>query len=545
MRLSDLFTRTLREAPAEAELTSHKLAVRGGFVRPVAPGLVALMPLGWRVMRRLETIVREEWGALGGQEMRAPVLPPGTGRGAMPGATPAEVIAMLAAHEIDSYKRLPQMVFQFQTGFRDDARARGGLFQLRSFTAADAVSFHADDAGLDRFWERMMAAMERIFAHAGVAVEAVESNGGKAGRAFVVKHEAGPDAVARCEACGYAALAGAVTFRLPETPAIDLEPVTKVATPGCKTIQEVADYLGVPASQTLKAVFFVREKPGEPDRFVFAVVRGDLEVSETRLVAALDGGRLRPASDAEIEAAGAVPGYASPIELASNVLVVADQSVRHGANFVVGANEPGYHLTGVNVPRDFEPAVITTIAEVFDGAACGRCGAGTLRIEPVVELGRCVGVGSFTSSATSVTFSDENGAERPATSGAYRIEMERLMAAIIEAYHDDWGIIWPASVAPFDVHVLTLGRDSRPVEVAAQVVTALENAGFAVLFDDRPESAGVKFADADLIGVPVRLAVSAKSLAAGGVEAKHRDSRDRLVVPLADVPAWLRERPGG
>jgi len=566
MRLSDLFTRTLRDAPADAELVSHRLAVRAGLVRPVAAGIYALMPLGWRVVRKIEAILREEMDALGGQEVRLPVVQPAelwqatgrwetfgpalqkfaaeSGREYVLGPTHEEVIAALAAREIDSYKQLPQHLYQIQTKYRNEPRARGGLIRLREFTMKDAYSLDADAAGLDRFYPRMVAAYARIFERVGVPALAVEADSGAMGgglsHEFVLVHEAGEDSFARCDACGYAANLEAAQFALPALPPAPLQPVQKVATPDCTTIQAVADFLGVPTSQTLKAVFFVQERPSVAGRFVFAVIRGDLEVNEAKLLRALGGGTLRAATDDEIMATGAVPGYASPMGLPPEVTVVADRSVRAGANFVAGANDAGYHLAGVNIPRDFDPALVADIAAAFDGATCSRCGQGTLRVERAIELGHCFKLGTHYSEAAGVTYTDETGAEHPVVMGSYGIGLERLMAAIIETHHDEWGIIWPASIAPFDVHLLTLGKDPQLGEIAGQVYADLRAAGLDVLLDDRAESAGVKFADADLIGIPVRLAVSSKALAAGGVEAKRRDSVERVIVPLDEIAAWVR-----
>lgn len=566
MRLSELFTRTLRDAPADAELVSHRLAVRAGLVRPVAAGIYALMPLGWRVMRKIVAILREEMDALGGQEVRLPVVHPAelwqatgrwdtfgpvlqkfaaeSGREYALGPTHEEVIAALAAREIDSYKQLPQHVYQIQTKYRNEPRARGGLIRLREFTMKDAYSLDADAAGLDRFYRRMVAAYARIFERAGVPALAVEADSGAMGggvsHEFMFVHEAGEDSFARCDACGYAANLEAAEFALPAPPEVPLQPVQKVATPDCMTIQAVADFLGVPTSQTLKAVFFVQARPSAPERFVFAVIRGDLEVNEVKLLRALDGGTLRAATDDEITETGAVPGYASPIGLPPEVMVVADQSVRVGVNFVSGANDAGYHLTGVNVPRDFDPALVADIAAAFDGVTCARCGQGALHVERAIELGHCFKLGTCYSEAAGVIYTDEAGAEHPVVMGSYGIGLERLMAAIIETHHDEWGIIWPPSVAPFDVHLLTLGKDPQLGEIAGQVYADLRAAGLDVLLDDRAESAGVKFADADLIGIPVRLAVSGKALAAGGVEAKRRDSAERVIVPLGEVAAWVR-----
>jgi prolyl-tRNA synthetase len=566
MRITDLFTRTLRDAPADAELASHRLALRAGLVRPVAAGIYALMPLGWRVIRKIESILREELDAIDGQEIRMPIVHPAeiwqatgrwetfgpslqkltsdSGRDFVLGPTHEEVVTFLASREIDSYKQLPQLVYQVQTKYRNEPRARGGLVRLREFTMKDAYSLDADADGLDRVYGRMVGAYHNVFARVDVPVTAVEADtgamGGRASHEFVLRHDLGEDRFVACDSCGYAANVEAASFVLPEPEPVALLPVEKVATPDCKTIQDVADFLGVPTVQTLKAVFFVREVPGEPDRFVFVVIRGDLEVNETKLVNALGGGILRPATDEEILATGAVPGYASPLGLKPGVMVVADRSVRVGANFVAGANDAGYHLTGVNVPRDFDPAVDADIAEAFDGAVCGRCGAGTLHIERAIELGHCFKLGTRYSDSVGVVFQDETGATRSVIMGSYGIGLERLMAAIIETHHDEFGIIWPRCVAPFDVHIVTLGREPQIAAAADQLYRDLRAAGVDALLDDRDESPGVKFADADLIGLPLRLTVSKKSLANDSIEVKWRAEKDRFLVPLNEIVPWVR-----
>jgi prolyl-tRNA synthetase len=570
MRITDLFTRTLRDSPADAELASHQLALRAGLVRPVAAGIYALMPLGWRVIRKIEAILREELDAIDGQEIRMPVVHPaeiwqatgrwetfgptlqkftsGSGRDFVLGPTHEEVVSFLASREIDSYKQLPQLVYQVQTKYRNEPRARGGLVRLREFTMKDAYSLDADAEGLDRVYERMVRAYRSVFARVDVPVTAVEADtgamGGRASHEFVLRHDLGEDRFVACDSCGYAANVEAASFVLPEPEPVARLPVEKVATPDCKTIQDVADFLGVPTAQTLKAVFFVREAPGELDRFVFVVIRGDLEVNETRLINALGGGTVRPATDEEILATGAVPGYASPLGLKPGVMVVADRSVRVGANFVAGANDDGYHLTGVNVPRDFDPAVEADIAEAFDGATCGRCGTGTLHIERAIELGHCFKLGTRYSDAVGVVYQDETGVARPVVMGSYGIGLERLMAAIIETHHDKFGIIWPRNVAPFDVFIVTLGREPEIAAAADQLYGDLRAAGVDVLLDDRVESPGVKFADADLIGVPLRLTVSKKSLANDSVEVKWRAEKERFLVPLNEMVGWVRAQLG-
>ena len=571
MRLTELFTRTLRDAPADAELANHKLAIRAGLVRPVAAGIYALMPLGWRVIRKIEAIIREEMEALNGQEIHMPVVHPaelwqqtgrwdsfgpalqkfenGAGRSFVLGPTHEEVIAFLAAREIDSYKQLPQHLYQIQTKYRDEPRARGGLVRLREFTMKDAYSLHADEADLERFYVGMVAAYRRIFARVDVPAVAVEADsgamGGQGSHEFMLTHAQGEDTFVVCEACGYAANVEAAQFLLPDagTPP-DLEPVCKVATPDCTSIQAVADFIGVPTARTLKAVFFMHAQPGQPERFVFGVIRGDLEINEAKLIAALGGGMLRPATDDEILAVGAVPGYASPLGLGPDVLVIADRSVRAGANFVAGANESGYHLTGVNVPRDFDPAQVTDIAAAFDGATCARCGTGHLHLTRAIELGHCFKLGTRYSDAVGALYQDEGGNPHPVVMGSYGIGLERLLAAIIETHHDDWGIVWPAAVAPFDVHIVTLGKGPDFVRIATNLYAALRAAGVDVLLDDRAESPGVKFADADLIGAPLRITVSPKAWEQGGYEVKRRDSSERQIVAADAVIAWVHDQLG-
>ena len=568
MRFSELFSRTLRDAPADAEFASHRLAIRAGLVRPVAAGIYAILPLGLRVMRKIEAILREEMDAAGGQELRMPVVHPAeiwqatgrwetfgpvlqtftsdVGREFALGPTHEEVVAVLAAREIGSYKHLPQHIYQIQTKYRNEPRARGGLIRLREFTMKDSYTLDVDFDALDRAYDRIYRAYHRIFERVGVPVEAVEADsgamGGRVSHEFVMRHPQGEDAFVQCDMCGYAANVEAAEFTIDAAVTPTPEPVRKVATPDCKTIQAVADFLGVPTSQTLKAVFFVNERHGEPGRLVFVVIRGDLEVNEIKLANALGEGTLRPAADDEIRASGAVPGYASPIGLGDDVLVVADRSARMGANFVAGANEEGYHLTGVNVPRDFEPGLEADIAEAFDGARCGRCGRGTLHVERAIELGHCFKLGTRYSEAVGVTYLDENGAAQPVVMGSYGIGLERLMAAIIEAHHDEWGIIWPLSVAPYHVHIVTLGKAPEYADLARQLAADLEAAGVETLLDDRTESAGVKFADADLIGIPLRVTVSSKALEQDGVEVKWRHAAERFVVPLDEISVWAADQ---
>ncbi len=564
MRLHETFGRTLRDAPSDAELISHQLALRAGLVRPLTAGIYAWLPLGTRVKRKVADLIRREMDGIGLQEMIMPVVHPAElwqqtgrwetygpvmlklqnreGRDFVLGPTHEEIVAALAAREIESHRDLPKAVYQIHTKYRDELRPRGGLVRLREFTMKDAYTLDRNYEDLDVAYERIYEAYQRIFAGVGLSVVPVEADvgvmGGLGGHEFAMLHPQGEDRFARCESCGYAANIEVAEFLPPAGVTGDLQPVEKVATPHCKTIQEVADYLGVPTGQTLKAVFFMWDEA----EFVFVVIRGDLDVNEIRLANALGGGVLRDATEAEILAAGAVPGYASPLglavrtgEMTTGVTVVVDRSAENGANFVAGANDEGFHLTGVNYPRDFPATILADIAEAFDGAVCGRCGDGHLRIERAIELGHCFKLGTHYSESLGVTYQDETGDAPYVVMGSYGIGLDRLIAAIIEAHHDEFGIIWPQSVAPFDVHIVTLGKEDQYRQRGRSLYDGLRAVGLEVLLDDRAERPGVKFADADLIGVPLRLTVSQRALERGAIEAKWRHSSERFDIALDDV----------
>ncbi len=572
MRITQLFGRTLREAPADAEMVSHRLALRAGLVRPISAGIYVLLPLGWRVFRRLEAIMREEMAAIGAQEMLMPVVHPAElwqatgrwnafgpvlqkltnrdGRDLALAPTHEEVVAFLAAREIDSYRQLPQLVFHIQTKYRDETRPRGGLVRLREFTMKDAYSLDADFAGLDAAYTRVYRAYLNIFRRVGLPAIPVEADtgamGGSVSHEFILPHEQGEDRFVQCEGCGYAANVEAAAFTPPPGAQGERAPLAKVATPGCKTIADVAAFVGVETRQTLKAVFYMHTPLAGPEQFIFVLVRGDLGVNETKLLKALGGGALRAAEDADIVAAGAVPGYASPAGLkvrapggGDGVLALADRSIEMGVNFVVGANHEGYHYVNANYPRDFTVTQIADIGEAADGCACARCG-GMLHIHPAIELGHCFKLGARYSDAAGVTYQDAAGNAHPVIMGSYGIGLERLMAAIIETHHDAHGIIWPAAVAPFEVYLLTLGRGDAIHARGGALYDELRGAGLDVLLDDRPERAGVKFADADLIGAPLRLTLSERTLDAGEAEYKRRDGSDQGRLPLAGLPERVR-----
>jgi len=560
--MSQLFGNTLRENPADAEMPSHQLLVRAGMIRPLAAGIYSYLPLGWRVLRKIEAIMRQEMEAVGAQDMMMPVVHPAelwqatgrwqsmgpnmgrlrdrTGRDLVLAVTHEEVVADLARHEIRSYRQLPRLVFHIQTKFRDEPRPRGGLVRVREFTMKDAYSLDADWQGLDAAYLKMYQVYANIFRRCNVETLAVQADvgqmGGSASQEFMALNEHGEDTLILCPACGYAANVERATFAKPEVERQPEGDAEEMATPGCKTIADVAAFVGVPTHQTLKAVFYVTAD-GE---FIFAVIRGDLDVNETKLRNLLGGAEFGSATDAEIVAIGAVPGYASPRGL-TGVRVIADDSVYLGNNFVAGANREGYHLLNVNYPRDFQAEIEGDFALARAGDACPTCGAALTEARGI-ELGHLFKLGTRYSEALGATYLDADGQARPIVMGSYGIGTGRLMAVVVEQHHDEHGIIWPVEIAPYHVHLINLGRDAEEeaTKTAETLYTDLLAQDFEVLYDDRDERAGVKFNDADLIGVPVRVTVSRRSLAQNGVEVKRRDASERTIVSLDDLAGEIR-----
>lgn len=495
MRLSQLFGKTLREAPADAAIVARQLAMRAALIRPTPNGDVYL-PLGWRARERLERIIQAELDTLGGQEFHAPA------------SDPDSLVAELSRRDINSYRDLPVVLYNF------DEVARGYALQ------ADTHALHS--------------ACVQIFENCDLKVLAVEAEGGVE---FFLPHPKGQDTFMQCDACGYAATPVAAEFHIDPCDSYDetISPLEKVATPNCNTIAALALFLNLPKCQTLKAVMYTYDE----SEFVFVAVRGDLDVSEHKVRRLLGSKALRPATEAEIVAAGAAPGYASPrgLRLAPNlrsrapalVTVVADESVYTGSNYAAGANEAGYHFINVNYPRDFSATVVADVALPVDGLKCGECGKGLLRDTPGLRLGDC------RQSETASTALDSSGRPQPLALEVCEIDMGQLLTAIIESHHDDDGIVWPASLAPFDTHLIKLGKAPETATAADGLYAELLMKGEKVLYDDRDESAGVKFADADLIGLPTRITVSDKSLKAGGVEVKRRASAEKEIVPLEAI----------
>lgn len=576
MRMSRLFSSTLREAPAEADVRSHQLLLRAGLIRQLAAGVFTYLPLARRAMNKIEAIIREEMDAIGGQEITMPVVHPASlwqetgrwyeidaemgrfkdraGRDMVLGMTHEEVVADLVRKVIRSYRQLPALVYQIQTKWRDDPRPRAGLIRVREFTMLDSYSLDADEAGLEVQYERHYQAYFNIFRRVGLPVIAVKSDtgmmGGRLAHEYMYLTPAGEDTLLLCDSCGYAANRQIAVFRKPEPAAEEPLPVEKVATPDCKTIADLAQFLNIPESKTAKAVFMVatmNENQQTVERFVFAVVRGDMELNETKLANAIKARELRPATEEEIRAVGAEPGYGSPVGL-DGVLVVVDDLIPRSPNLVSGANEAGYHLMNVNYGRDFQASLVTDLVAARDGDACPNCGS-SLRAVRGVETGNIFQLGTRYTEKLGATYQDADGVDRPVIMGSYGIGIGRLLACIAEEHHDEQGLIWPVTVAPYPVHLVRLvGKAavdsdgvSQTAVLADRLYEELKAAGLEPLYDDREESPGVKFNDADLIGLPIRLTVSDRALKAGGVEMKRRDRSEKEIVPVDDVIERVRQ----
>ncbi len=563
MRLSRHFGTTLREAPAGVEAISHQLLLRAGYIRQLGQGLFSYLPLAKRSLTKIENIMREEMDAIGGQEMTMPVVHPAevwkaTGRWFSVGAemarfkdrkerdmvlamTHEEVVADLCKSDIRSHKQLPQLIYHIQTKFRDDPRPRAGLIRVREFTMKDSYSLDLDEAGLDVQYRAHYQAYFNIFNRCGVPAIAVGSDvgmmGGSLAHEYMYLTPVGEDTLVLCRNCGYAAnrqiARSAKKAAAPEA----LKPLEKVATPNCKTIEALANLLNIPKSKTAKAVFMIaghEESGGAREEFVFAVIRGDMEVNETKLTNALKADWLRPATDDEIRTVGATPGYASPIGL-KNVTVVVDDAVPTSPNLVAGANTDGYHLLNTNTPRDYAASIIADIAAVGDGDTCVNCGH-KLYTSRGVEVGNIFKLGTRYSAAINANYLAADGTEKPIVMGSYGIGSGRLLACVAEEHHDEHGLKLPITVAPYQVHLVSLaGTDAKVAAAAERIYRALDGAKVEVLYDDRAESPGVKFADADLIGLPIRLTIGTKSLKNGGVEMKRRDRTESVIVAESDL----------
>jgi len=559
MRISNLFGKTLREVPAEAETASHRLLLKAGMIQQLTAGVYSYLPLGWRALRKMEQVIREEMNAVGGQELHMPVLQPyemwqESGRDVAfgkslftlidrrerklaLGPTHEEMVTDLARRNVKSYRDLPLMLYQIQTKFRDEPRPRGGLVRVREFTMKDAYSFDADAEALDVSYKKMIQAYRNIYVRCGLNAMLIEADsgaiGGKDSHEFMVATEVGEDEVVYCKSCGYVANVERASFVKTKLAEESLLPLEEVATPGAKTIEEVANFLSVPKNRTLKAVFYSTD-----GGLVFVTIRGDLEVNEVKLKNSLKCSELRLANDEEVRKAGLVAGSASAAGL-RGIRIVADDSITTGRNFVVGANKDGYHLKNANYPRDFKADLIADIALAKAGYQCLKCGSELMSMRGI-EIGHIFKLGIVFSQKQGAFFIDRDGVQKPLVMGCYGIGIGRLLAAVIELNHDEKGIIWPVQVAPYQVYLCALGMDEAAVAEAAEKLYAeLSRKGFEVLFDDRTESPGVKFNDADLLGMPVRLTVSRRTLKSSSAEVKLRREKETELVPLAGVTEKL------
>ena len=568
-RMSGLMGRTLRRAPADAESANHQLLLRSGCIVQLSAGVYSFLAPAWRAIRKVEQIIREEMEAAGAQEIRMPAIQPlelwqETGRDQSYGPvlfqlqdrreramvlapTHEEAVTDIFRKTVQSYRELPQRVYQFQTKFRDEPRPRGGLTRVREFIMKDAYSFDADEESFQATYAAMAQAYHNVFRRCGVPVVAVQADsgaiGGKQSEEFIFLTEIGEDSIALCPSCGYAANQERAEFSRGEAPAAEPGEVEEVATPGATTIASLAEFLGIAESETAKAAFFVADS--EP---VFAVIRGDLEVSELKLANALGAREIRPMEPGEVAAQGWVAGSASPVGV-DPALVVADSSAAEFPNLVGGANRDGVHLRNLNYGRDWTAETVADIGMARAGDPCASCGS-ALELQRGIELGHIFRLGEVYAEPMQAAYLNEAGERALPIMGCYGIGLERLVAAVDEANHDEAGIRWPASVAPWDVQVTAIQPSDEAVAAAVDSLEAeLGARGIAALIDDREERPGVKFNDADLIGLPVRVTIGPRGLAEGKAELKRRADGEARDVELGDaadaVAEALAEAAGG
>lgn len=567
MRMSQLLSKTLREVARDSEGGNQELLVRGGFVRQLTSGVYSYLPFGNRVIRKISQIIREEMDHAGGQEVSMPVIQPKDlwdkrpansgptraesmgdvlfklkdrkGRDMVLGPTHEEVVTTLVADFVRSYRDLPQLIYQIQTKLRDEPRPRGGLLRVREFIMKDLYSFDADYEGMDVSYRKMEQAYRNIFTRCGLRFVVIQADsgpiGGKDSQEFIAITEAGEDDAMICDTCDYAANRERAEFVRTEVPREPEGALEEVYTPNTMSIADLAAFLHMPEAKTLKSVVYVAS-----GKLVMAVVRGDLEINEVKLSNTLNrvginAANLHLASAEELQETGIVAGYTSPLNKGEQVLIIADISLKPGNNFVAGANKVDYHVKNVNYARDFRVDIWEDIASAYDGATCIRDG-GTLHAIRGSEIGHIFKLGTKYSDLFNANFLDAEGVEHPMLMGCYGIGVGRTMATVVEQSSDEKGIIWPFSIAPYHVSLVGLDLDKgENREVAEQLYTDLTASGVEVLFDDRAETAGVKFNDADLLGLPLRAVVSKRSLKNGGLELKLRSQKESRIVPLADA----------
>ncbi|MGB9886357.1 MAG: proline--tRNA ligase [Moorellales bacterium] len=562
MLFSALLAPTLREVPGEAEVVSHQLLLRAGMIRRVAAGVYTYLPLGWRVLNKIINIVREEMNRAGGQELLMPIIQPAElwqatgrwdvygpemfrlrdrhGRPFCLGPTHEELITALVKAEVRSYRQLPLLLYQIQNKYRDERRPRFGLLRGREFIMKDLYSFDRDEEGMRASYEQMHEAYSRVFARMGLAFKVVEADPGAIGggqtQEFMVTAATGEASVVFCPACGYAADVEKAPCRAQVTAPEEPLTLQEVPTPGARTVEEVAAYLGVPTSRILKTLFYLAD-----GRLVGVILRGDRRLNETKLMNFLECLSLEMAEDEQVErATGSPPGSVGPVGL-SGVPLYADEEVFWVFNAVTGANREGYHLINVNPGRDFQ-AVKADLrcAEAQD--PCPNCGR-PLEATQGIEVGQIFQLGTKYSKALGATYLDEKGRERLIVMGCYGIGISRTMAAAAEQYHDGAGLVWPVTIAPYQAVVVPVNpAESRQWEVATAIYRQLQSAGIEAVLDDRPERAGVKFADADLIGFPWRITVGRKAADQGLVDIRRRGQAQEVALTPEAATSFLKDQ---
>lgn len=563
MRMSKLYLPTLKEEPTEAEITSHKLMLRAGMIRKHSAGIYSYLPLGYRVIKKVEEIIRKHMDKSNAQELLLPIMQTSKiwksskrwdkfgplmikfndrkDREYCLGPTHEEVVTDLVKNEVRSYKDLPLNLYQIQTKVRDEIRPRFGVMRGREFTMQDAYSLDTDYEGLDKSYQAMYDAYEKIFSECGLDVVSVEADtgamGGKDSHEFMVLADSGEDDIAFCNSCEYAANVERATSQKTN---IDFEveaDYEKIHTPDIKTISDLEDYLKAPAAKMIKAVAMVAD--GEP---ILALVSGEDELNEIKLTNYLQANELRAAEEEEFESLFAsTAGFIGPINLKDEVRVVADQRLSEMSGAVVGANQKDYHFKNVKVGRDFEVENFSDLRKVRHGERCPHCENGKLNIKAGIEVGHIFKLGTKYSENMGANYLDENGKAQPIVMGSYGIGITRLVAAAIEQNNDEYGIKWPKAIAPYQIIILPLGNDDQVKEKSEEIYQDLKAEGWEVLIDDRDERAGVKFNDSELIGIPLRLTVGSRSLDNGVIEAMIRENNEKLEIELDNIKAKVEE----
>lgn len=561
MKVSELLGERYKDRVAEIE--SQNLMVRGGYIKQVGNGIYSLMPPARRIHNKIETILRQEMDRIDGQEVLFPVTMPATlwqasgrwesvgkellrfkdrsGADMVLGMTHEEAAVHMAMNVASTYQKYPFMIYQIQTKFRDEPRARGGLIRVREFTMKDGYSFHTSQKDLERYYKRCYRAYERIYARVGIPeVVAVASDsgmmGGKVSHEFMLLTDIGEDTIVLCPECGYRANMEAADCIVHNDPDEAMAPLEKVATYDNKTIEEVCSFLHGSAEKSAKAVVYQRN---EDDSYVLVFVRGDLEVNETKLRNYLKA-EVHPA--VEIDHAGLVAGAIGPVNPAKGITVVYDRSLEGTRNLICGANEEGYHFTGLNMDRDVPNAEYVDVAKATVGGVCPKCGKHSLTIKNGIEVGNIFQLGRRYTESMGMTYDDEKGNRVNPIMGCYGIGVGRLMASVCEEHHDQYGPVWPISIAPWEIEICALRADQAHVkEEANKLYKSLMDEGYEVLFDDRTVSAGFMFSDADLLGSPVRIVISPKTLDRGVVEIVTRDKTVKEDVPLENAMQRTKE----